>query len=320
MAVAGRIRLRAVVGDIQEGFRADRVAAVLFSDYSRTRLQAWMRSGELLLDGDYVAPRDAMHSGQILELDAEPQEATCWEPERMELELLHSDADLLVVNKPPGLVVHPGAGVCSNTLANGLLGAFPELQAVPRAGIVHRLDRDTSGLMLVARTLSAHTWLVQLLQQRRIERFYQALVVGRMGASGTVDAPIGRHPIWRTRMAVRSSGGRPAVTHYRVHQRFAGYTHLALKLETGRTHQIRVHCAHIGHPVVGDRSYGRQPSLGVQLPEPVRQLLRQFPRQALHAQRLCLPNLHAGRELMFEAPAPADYLELVAGLERAAQR
>jgi 23S rRNA pseudouridine1911/1915/1917 synthase len=219
------------------------------------------------------------------------------------------DATLIVIDKPAGLVVHPGSGNWSGTMLNALLAHAPEVEQVPRAGIVHRLDKETSGLLVVAKTLTAQTDLVRQLQARSVQREYLALAAGRVKADGEVDAPIGRHPVQRTRMAV-IAGGKPARTHYRVLEAFAAATLLECRLDTGRTHQIRVHFASIGHPLIGDPVYAKKSAA---LPPP----LNKFPRQALHAARLAFVHPVSGKEVSFEAPLPADFETLLQALRAA---
>lgn len=295
------------------GQRLDQVLAVLLPDYSRSRLQAWIREGRVVVDGAVMAASGRLRGGEQISVEL-PRQTVQAHPtaEAIALDIVHEDADLLVVNKPAGLVVHPGAGNPAGTLMNALLHHDPGLADVPRAGIVHRLDKDTTGLLLVARTLLAHKRLVELLAEREVHREYLALVQGQIIAGGTVDAPIGRHRTDRTRMAV-SEGGREAVTHYRVAQRFTHHTLLRVMLETGRTHQIRVHLASIGHAVVGDATYARlrlPPGASVEC----REAIAAFRRQALHAAHLELPHPVSDAPLAFDAPLPADMAALLAVL------
>ena len=310
------IQREATVTEAQHGKRLDQVAAELFPDYSRSRLQAWIRDGALLIDGTALRPRDRVEAGNRLVLNAELQEEVSWQGEAIDLAPIHEDEDILVIDKPAGLVVHPAAGNRSGTLVNALLSAYPELAALPRAGIVHRLDKDTSGLMVVARSLRAHTSLVEQLQARSVSREYAAVCIGAMTGGGTVDEPIGRHPRARKKMAVVASGGKPAVTHYRVEERFAHHTLVAVRLETGRTHQIRVHMAHIRYPLVGDPVYGGRPRLPRGAAPELVDTLRQFPRQALHARRLGLEHPGSGESCSWEAPLPADMEALLDCLRR----
>jgi len=295
------------------GARLDRVAAVLFDAYSRARLQRWIKDGSLTVDGARRAPRERMLGGERLALAAVSAPSERWVAQPVPVEVVHADEALIIVDKPPGLVVHPGAGRPDRTLVNGLLRAFPELAALPRAGIVHRLDRDTSGLMVVARSLASHHRLVEQLQAHAVGRRYQALVEGTVTGGFTVDAPIGRDPHNRLRQAVVPDG-RAAITHVRLAQRFAAHTLLRCRLETGRTHQIRVHLAQRGYPIVGDRLYGARGRLP-QRPEPeLAERLRGFGRQALHAERLELAHPLTGEALAFAAPLPDDMAALLAAL------
>ena len=312
-----RIRKTAVVEPGQAGLRLDQAAAELFGDFSRARLQKWIRGGELRVDGAVLKPTYRVAAGEQLQLEAEPQLSDDVLPEPIPLDVIHADADIIVLNKPAGLVVHPAAGNPDGTLQNALLNFDPDLAALPRAGIVHRLDKDTSGIMVVARSLRAHHSLVEQLQTREMSRVYRAVVVGEMIAGGRVDAPIGRHPVDRKRMAVVASG-RPAVSRYRVVERFRGLTHIEVSLESGRTHQIRVHMAHIGHALVGDPVYGRAGRRRRGMTEALAQLLRQFPRQALHAERIELIHPNTRQPARYEAPLPEDLLALLVALRELA--
>ncbi|MBS0462545.1 MAG: 23S rRNA pseudouridine(1911/1915/1917) synthase RluD [Proteobacteria bacterium] len=294
------------------GQRFDQALAELFPDYSRSRLSEWIKSGRALLDGQVRRPRDPVRGGQSVSLTAVADARTAAQPEAIALAIAYEDADVLVLDKPAGLVVHPGAGNPRGTLLNALLHHDPALAEVPRAGIVHRLDKDTSGLLVVARTLRAHAALVEQLAQRQIHRQYAALAMGPMIAGGTVDAPIGRHPTERVRMAVVRNG-RDAVTHYRVRERFRAHTLVECHLETGRTHQIRVHMAHIKHPLVGDPLYSRLANPRGAGPELV-EALRGFGRQALHAEKLVFTHPASGETVTVEAPLPADMQALLAAL------
>jgi 23S rRNA pseudouridine1911/1915/1917 synthase len=294
----------------QAGQRLDQALAALLPDYSRSRLKSWIESGEIRVDGVQRRPRDKVSGGESVALEATLPEETRAAAQPMPLVVVHEDKHLVVVDKPAGLVVHPGAGNPDQTLQNALLAWDPALAALPRAGIVHRLDKDTSGLLVVARTLPAHTALVRMLGEREVHREYEAICRGVMTAGGTVDAPIARHPTDRVRMAVRE-GGRESVTHYRVIRRFAGYTHVRVQLETGRTHQIRVHLAHAGYPIVGDRVYGGRLTLPKGASEALRQALREFPRQALHAARLAFDHPVTGKPVECASPLPADMRALL---------
>jgi len=303
-----------VVGTDRSDQRLDQVAAAIWPDFSRSRLAGWIRSGDLTVDGRHVKPNYHVGVGEKLRLEAVLQRHDSNpEPEAMRLDILLEDPELLIVDKPAGLVVHPGSGNADGTLINGLLHFDPALEALPRAGLVHRLDKDTSGCLAVARTARAHTHLVQALKRREIQRHYQALVWGRVIAGGHVDAPLGRHPADRRRQVVRVDGRR-AVTHYRVARHLAGSTLLDLKLETGRTHQIRVHMQHAGFPLVGDPVYGRRGSPSG-LDDDQRDAWRAFGRQALHAIRLELVHPTSGAPVAASAPLPADLAELIRILE-----
>jgi 23S rRNA pseudouridine1911/1915/1917 synthase len=311
-----RIQRELRVGTRQAGLRLDQTLAELIPEFSRNRLQRWIDEGRVLVDGAPRRRRDRVWGGEALRLDAVLESDTGDRPEPMPLHVLFEDDQLLVVHKPAGLVVHPAAGNRDGTLLNALLYRVPTLGSLPRAGIVHRLDKDTSGLLVVAKTLEAHHALVGQLKERSVHREYRALVVGELVAGGVVDAPIGRHASQRTRMAV-VTGGRPALTRYRVLERFPGHSLLAVELETGRTHQIRVHLAHLHHPLVGDRVYGARPRPPKGCPEALTFALRQFPRQALHAIRLGLVHPRTGEHLEWELPMEQD-LEALLGLLRSA--
>lgn len=298
------------VPDSLAGRRFDVAVAELFPEYSRSRLSAWIRSGDLLLDGRTARPRDLLAGGETVTLDAVPEEQTSDAPEDIPLSVLHEDADVLVIDKPAGMVVHPGAGNRTGTLVNGLLYRDPGLAALPRAGIVHRLDKDTSGVMVVARNLQAHAAVVEQLSSRSVHRQYLAIVVGALVSGGTADAPIDRHPRDRLRMAVREDG-REAVTHFRLRERFRAHTALECRLETGRTHQIRVHMQHLRHPIVGDPLYGGPLKLPRGASEELVAALRGLRRQALHAETLEFLHPRTGQPLRASAPVPADLRELM---------
>jgi len=308
-----RQTLTATVPDSAAGRRFDAVLAELFPDYSRSRLAAWIKSGDARLNGREVRPRDPVQGGEAVELNVVLDTQTHAVAEDIALDVLYEDAEVIVLDKPAGLVVHPGAGNPAGTLVNALLHRDPSLAALPRAGIVHRLDKDTSGVMVVARTLPAHTSLVDQLSAREVHRQYLAVVVGALVAGGTANAAIDRHPRDRLRMAVREDG-RDAVTHYRLRERFRAHTLLECRLETGRTHQIRVHMQHLKHPIVGDPLYGGPLKLPKGASETLVETLRGFKRQALHAETLEFVHPVSGEPVRCTAPVPADMLQLIAEL------
>ncbi|HEY1069841.1 MAG TPA: 23S rRNA pseudouridine(1911/1915/1917) synthase RluD [Thermomonas sp.] len=300
----------ALVPDTCAGRRLDAVLAELFPEYSRSRLSAWIKSGDVAVDGAPARPRDPVRGGETLTLNAVEDVQTHAVAEDIPLDVLYEDEHVFVLDKPAGLVVHPGAGNPAGTLVNALLHRDPGLDKLPRAGIVHRLDKDTSGVMVVARTLPAHTALVAQLSAREVHRQYLAIVVGALVSGGTVAAAIDRHPRDRLRMAVREDG-KDAVTHYRLRERFRAHTALECRLETGRTHQIRVHMAHLKHPIVGDPLYGGSLRLPKGASESLILALRGFKRQALHAEVLAFAHPITGEPVRCEAPVPDDMQELM---------
>jgi len=314
------IVLNATVPQHMAGARLDQVAAELFSSYSRSRLQKWIKDGELLVDGKSCRPRDKLFGGEQLSVKAFLEPEGEWLAEAIELDICYEDEDILVINKPAGLVVHPAAGNYQGTLLNGVLHYLPANENIPRAGIVHRLDKETSGLMVVAKTLVAHQSLVKQLQAKTVSREYLAIVQGVMTGGGTVDKPIGRHPQARTKMAVLDFGGKEAVSHYRVIERFPAHTLIRVKLETGRTHQIRVHMASIGYPLVGDSTYGGRLKLPKGSTQELHDALRAFRRQALHATQLALSHPVSGEHMEWQALPPEDFNRLFAMLKTDAQQ
>ncbi len=301
---------QAIVPDTAAGRRFDAVLAELFPEFSRSRLSEWIKSGDVLLDGVAVRGREPVRGGEVATLHAVLETQTHAEPEDIPLDVLYEDEHLFVIDKPVGLVVHPGAGNSSGTLVNALLYRDSSLSALPRAGIVHRLDKDTSGVMVVARTLQAQTALVEQLSARQVHRQYLAVVVGALVAGGTADAPIDRHPRDRLRMGVREDG-KEAITHYRLRERFRAHTALECRLETGRTHQIRVHMAHLRHAIVGDPLYGGALKLPKGASDELVAALRGFKRQALHAETLEFVHPMTGEPLRNSAPVPADMQHLM---------
>jgi 23S rRNA pseudouridine1911/1915/1917 synthase len=305
--------LTGVIPEEYSGLRLDSALAKLFPDYSRARLQKWIKNGDATVNGKLMRPKDLVASGDKIQLDVLLGDEVSLEPEAIALDIMFEDDVLLVINKPAGLIVHPGAGNPSGTLANALLYHVPEIRAVPRVGIVHRLDKDTTGLLVVAKDLKSHAHLVEQLQQRTVARKYIALVRGEIISGGTVNEPIGRHSVDRKRMAVKPATGRYAITHYRIRKKFKGFTLLDVKLETGRTHQIRVHMAHLKFPIIGDLVYGRKMNPGKNL---TLAMLANFPRQALHAAELSFVHPKTHSEVTFSAPLPKDFQELIEVLEK----
>jgi 23S rRNA pseudouridine1911/1915/1917 synthase len=296
------------------GLRFDQALAQALPQYSRARLKTWIESGAVQVDGRPLRGKDRVLGGEQVRIHVQLPAQSRVQAEAMPLDVVFRDRAVLVIDKPAGLVVHPGAGNLRHTLQNALLALDPKLALVPRAGLVHRLDKDTSGLLLVARTPEAHTTLTAAMATRQITREYLAVCTGVLTGGGTIDEPIGRHRTLRTRMAVRSDG-RPAVSHYRIERRFRAHTLVRVTLETGRTHQIRVHLAHIGFPVVGDPVYGGRRRIPKGSSPALAAELQAFPRQALHAARLTLLHPLTHREHEWRSPLPEDMQQLLAALE-----
>ncbi|VAW62632.1 Ribosomal large subunit pseudouridine synthase D [hydrothermal vent metagenome] len=295
--------------------RLDAALVKMFPEYSRSRLQQWIKAGHVLLDNQQPRARDKVIGAETVELRIEPD--MCNQDviaQDIALDIVYEDRDILVINKAVGMVVHPAAGHADGTLQNGLLYYDDRLHEVPRSGIVHRLDKDTSGLMVVARNIRAHKQLVEQLQARTVHREYQAIVLGLMTAGNTIDLPIGRHGRDRKRMAVKPEG-KEAITHYRVLDRYRGHTRVKVKLETGRTHQIRVHMAQIRHPLVGDQTYGGRLQIPAGTGGELKEMLRGFNRQALHAGKLGLIHPASGEEMSWKAGLPEDMKQLIAALQ-----
>ena len=301
----------AIVPQSAAGRRLDAVLAELFPEYSRSRLSAWIKSGDVLVDGASLRGRDPVRGGEEVILSAIQETQTHAVAEDIPLDILYADEHVFVLDKPAGLVVHPGAGNPAGTLVNALLHLDANLELLPRAGIVHRLDKDTSGVMVVARTLPAHTALVAQLSARQVHRQYLAIVVGALVSGGTANAPIDRHPRDRLRMAVREDG-KDAITHFRLRERYRNHTALECRLETGRTHQIRVHMNHLKHPIGGDPLYGGSFKLPKGASDEFIAALRGFKRQALHAEVLAFAHPVTGEAIRCEAPVPADMHALMA--------
>lgn len=310
-----QITLSAEVQPEQMGQRLDQTLAELFPEYSRSRLKTWIEA-DLVKLNDRITniPREKVLGGERIEIIVEVEDETRFEAENIPLNIVYEDDDIIVINKPKDLVVHPGAGNPNGTVLNALLYHYPPIVEVPRAGIVHRLDKDTTGLMVVAKTIPAQTKLVRDLQKRKITREYEAVASGIMTKGGTVDQPMARHATKRTLMAVHPIG-KPAVTHYRIMENYRNYTRLRLRLETGRTHQIRVHMAHIAHPLLGDQTYGGRPRPPKNASEYFMEVLRNFKRQALHAVMLRLAHPITGEMMEWYAPLPDDFVELLNALK-----
>ncbi|CBY86762.1 MULTISPECIES: 23S rRNA pseudouridine(1911/1915/1917) synthase RluD [Haemophilus] len=310
-----QITLSAEVQPEQMGQRLDQTLAELFPEYSRSRLKTWIEA-DLVKLNDRITniPREKVLGGERIEIIVEVEDETRFEAENIPLNIVYEDDDIIVINKPKDLVVHPGAGNPNGTVLNALLYHYPPIVEVPRAGIVHRLDKDTTGLMVVAKTIPAQTKLVRDLQKRKITREYEAVASGIMTKGGTVDQPMARHATKRTLMAVHPMG-KPAVTHYRIMENYRNYTRLRLRLETGRMHQIRVHMAHIAHPLLGDQTYGGRPRPPKNASEDFMEVLRNFKRQALHAVMLRLAHPITGEMMEWYAPLPDDFVELLNALK-----
>ncbi|WP_022941660.1 23S rRNA pseudouridine(1911/1915/1917) synthase RluD [Psychromonas hadalis] len=309
------LHLTAEVTEQQLGFRLDKALASLFPDYSRTRIKEWILEEMVQIDGEVVnRPRQKVYTHQTVEINAFLEDEVVFKAQNIELDIIFEDEHILVINKPAGLVVHPGAGNPDGTILNALLYRYPDIAEVPRAGIVHRLDKDTTGLMVIAKTIPAQTHLVTSLQAREITREYDAIAMGVFTAGGRVEAPIGRDKVNRVKMAVATVGGKHAVTHYRVAEKYRAHTRLRLRLETGRTHQIRVHMAHLGHVLAGDPVYGGRPRPPKGASEALTTTLRAFKRQALHAIMLRLDHPITGELMEWHAPVPEDMEKLAAVL------
>lgn len=310
-----QISLQAEVPIDLGGKRLDQVLAQLFPDYSRSRIKTWILDDKITVNGEILnTPREKLLGGEMVSVETTIEAPRKYEAQNIKLNIVYEDDDILVINKPMGLVVHPGAGNPDGTVLNALLHHYPDIINVPRAGIVHRLDKDTTGLMVVAKTIPAQTHLVSALQKREnFTREYEAICNGTMTAGGMVEKPIGRHATKRTHMAVHEMG-KPAVTHYRVAEKFRAHTRLRLRLETGRTHQIRVHMAYLNHPLVGDQLYGGRPRPPKGATPELFQMLRDFKRQALHAVKLSIAHPITGELMTWQAPIPDDMAAMTEAL------
>ena len=309
------IQQQLTINEQTSGLRLDQALCTFLPEYSRSKIQDWIKQGFILLNENIPKPKVKVYVGDVLQLDIPPTTKTYDKPEQVEFEILFQDEHLFVVNKPAGLVVHPAAGHASGTLLNGLLYIDPALEQLPRAGIVHRLDKDTTGVMVVARTLEAHTALVDALQLRDIKREYVAITQGVVTAGRTIDEPIGRHPVDRKRMSVQENG-KNAVTHFTVREKYKSHSLIDVRLETGRTHQIRVHLAHLRYPLLGDQVYGGRLAIPKGISEQLEQLIRNFKRQALHAFRLSFAHPITAEPLSFEAQLPEDMTQLIETLRQ----
>ncbi|MTI64498.1 23S rRNA pseudouridine(1911/1915/1917) synthase RluD [Methylophaga sp.] len=309
-----KIQLDDIIPEELNGMRLDQALARMFPEFSRGQLTKWIKAGDVSVNDHQPRPRDSVSGGEQVTINTTLTiQDDSWKAEPISLDIVYEDEDVIILNKAAGMVVHPGAGNQQGTLVNALLSHAPQLANLPRAGIVHRIDKATTGLLMVAKTLQAHNSLVSQLQARTVVREYQAIAVGVMTAGGTVDEPIGRHHIDRKRMAI-SQGGKPAVTHYRVEQRFRAHTYIRCKLETGRTHQIRVHMAHIRHPLLGDPVYGGRFKIPKGMSEKCREAIQGFRRQALHAGVLGFKHPTSGEEVSWQVDLPEDMQQILAEL------
>lgn len=313
-SIMNTIHLKQIINEDLAGLRLDQALVKLFPNYSRSQLQSWIAQGLTTLDQKITTKnRTSVFPGQVVEIHATLADHDVWEGEAIPLDILFEDDQLLIINKPPGLVVHPGAGNPNTTLVNALLYYDNNLKKLPRAGLIHRLDKDTSGLLLVAKTLEAQTALSKQMQARTVQRIYHTIVKGHPEISGTINMPIGRHPTQRTKMATLRSGGKEAITHYRLLEQFPAYAYLEVSLETGRTHQIRVHMAAIRHPVLGDTVYGRHLK-NIHLNKVQEDLVANFKRQALHAKKLSFIHPGTQEPCSFESDLPSDFQMILEAL------
>lgn len=309
-----KIQLEDIIPDELIGMRIDQALAKMFPEYSRGQLTKWLKAGDVLVNGQILKPKESIQGGEKVTIGTELQvQDESWQAETIALDIIYEDDDVIIINKPAGMVVHPGAGNHQGTLVNALLAHAPQLANIPRAGIVHRIDKATTGLLMIAKTLTAHNSLVSQLQARTVKREYQAVACGVFTAGGTVDEAIGRHSIDRKRMAV-SATGKPSVTHYRVEQRYRAHTLIKCKLETGRTHQIRVHMAHIRHPLLGDPVYGGRFKQAKGMTDSCREVIQNFRRQALHAGLLGFIHPTTGEKVSWQIDLPDDMQQLVDAL------
>ena len=295
--------------------RLDKATSVLFEEFSRTKLKEWILNGNILLNGEIVSPREKVNLDDEIEVNPVNEVSTEWIPENINFSVLHETSDFLIVDKPVNLVIHPGAGISSGTLANGLLYKFPKLEEIPRAGIVHRLDKDTSGLLIVAKNEKFRLYFIDLLQSRKVKKNYRALVIGTLRGSLEIDIPIGRDKKNRTKMTCREDG-KEAITHVKSIDSYGGYSLLDIEIETGRTHQIRTHLAHKKLPIIGDKTYNTRKIIAKDTPDEIKDFIRSFPRQALHAHKIGFKLPDSEDSIEFESKIPEDFKELITTLER----
>ena len=295
--------------------RLDKASSVLFKEFSRTKLKEWILSGNILLNGEIASPREKVNLDDEIEVNPVNEASTEWSPENIEFSVLHETNDFLIVDKPVNLVIHPGAGTSSGTLANGLLYKFPKLEEIPRAGIVHRLDKDTSGLLVVAKNEKFRLYFIELLQSRKVKKNYRALVIGTLRGNLEIDIPIGRDKNNRTKMTCRDDG-KAAITHVKSIDSYGGYSLLDVEIETGRTHQIRTHLAHKKLPIIGDKTYNARKIIAKDTPDELKNFLRSFPRQALHANKIGFKLQDSEDYVVFKSKIPKDLKELITTLER----
>ena len=304
-----------IVPSEYSGKRLDLVIAKLFSDFSRSKLKNWLDSGTILVNGaPLTKPSKKVYGGEEIKILIQEEKLVSSEPQNIPFEVEYESKDFLIVDKQAGMVVHPGAGNHQNTLLNALLFKFPELEKLPRAGIIHRLDKETSGLMIIARNQNSYKNLSEQISERLVKRTYQAFAVGNIPRSGKIEEPVGRHPRNRQKQAITEKG-KYALTRYSVLKKYGNYTHLEVNLETGRTHQIRVHMSHIGHPLIGDALYGRKKRFAKSTNSDLREVIEKFPRQALHASNLTFKDVDSENEVNFESSLPKDLLDLEKNLE-----
>jgi 23S rRNA pseudouridine1911/1915/1917 synthase len=308
-----KLQLQIIIPEELSGRRLDQALSELVPEHSRSRIQSWIRAGDVSVNKSIYKQRSEVRIGDIIEIDTDIKNIDKHQAEAINLNILHEDEALIIINKPAGLIVHPGAGNPNHTLVNALLNFDENLDAIPRAGIIHRLDKDTTGVLVVARTLESHTYLVDQLQKRDIKREYQAIVCGQLTSGGSIENKMGRHPKQRIKMAV-TNNGKIAATHYRIIKKYQHYTHLHVQLETGRTHQIRVHMSHIKHPIVGDPVYGNNKSIRKGVDSSLRDFILNFNRQALHAFSLELTHPVNKQEMKFIAELPDDIESLIEAL------